>query len=78
MMMSFGSWSRAEMMASFCFIPCEYAEIGWARSPVRSNRSAYFSIRASRSVFDTPKISATKFRYLTPERNSYRSGLSGM
>ena len=23
MMMSFGSWMRAEIMASFCFMPCE-------------------------------------------------------
>ena len=28
MMMSFGSWIHAAMMASFCFMPCEYALIG--------------------------------------------------
>ena len=39
MRMSFGSWSRAEMMASFCFMPWEYALMGWARSRVRSNWS---------------------------------------
>ena len=36
----FGWCSHAAMIASFCFMPCEYAAMGWARSPVSSNRSA--------------------------------------
>ena len=78
MMMSFGSWIHAAMMASFCFMPCEYALIGCARSPVSSNASAYGSMRAQRSAAGMPKTSAMKFRYWMPLMKSYRSGLSGM
>ena len=41
MIMSFGSCSHAEIIASFCFMPCEYAAMGCARSSVSSKMSAY-------------------------------------
>ena len=66
MRISRGVWIHAERIASFCFMPWEYAAIGFARSAVSANISAYFAIRASRSAFDTPKMSAMKFRYFSP------------
>ena len=75
---SLGSWIRAEMIATFCFIPCEYEPIMSPRESVISNMSAYFFILSSRSAALISNTSATKFRYWIPVRFSYRSGLSGI
>ena len=66
MIMSLGSCIHAEIIASFCFMPWEYAEMGCARSSVSPNISAYLCMRSRRSSAPTPKISAIKFRYFIP------------
>ena len=78
MRMSRGSCSHAAMIASFCFMPCEYAAMGCARSLVRSNESPSRRMRSARTSAGMQKMSAMKFRYRMPVMKSYRSGLSGM
>ena len=77
-MINFGSWTKAEITASFCFIPCEYDEMTDERSSLMPKASAYFSILSFLSFSPTPKISEMKVRYWIPVINSYKSGLSGI
>ena len=59
-------------------MPCEYELIGCARSDVRPNKSANLRVLSALSSSETPKMSAIRLIYLIPDRNSYRSGLSGI
>ena len=59
------------MMASFCFMPWEYAEIGLRQVVGQLEQIGVFmDAPRGRSSALTPKISAMKFRYLMPVMNS--------
>ena len=51
---SFGLWISAEMIAIFCFMPCEHSEIAPPSASVMPSSAPSSAMRFSRSSFVTP------------------------